>query len=257
VSGPTDAAAPRASAARVAAWVGVVASLVLIPATILGSTAAATQVANASQAVDERLAVGVPLAQAAANGADSLEAAAGTIAQAADAVASGAGPLAPVLNQVATFSHGYESFQGSYQAAVDAAGAAADRLESIAAVLPEGMAQNLRNGIGHVEDLATQLQASAASLVDVPKVGVVTDVASTIGELARKVETALAGIAEGLHTTADNLAQTRDAVSVRSSEIVLGLTILAVAVGGWLAYSAILNVALLRLLPAPRSRLAR
>jgi len=238
----------------VAAWVGVVVSLVLIPATILGSTAAAGQVAGTAQAVDDRLAVGVPLAQAAARGAEALEAAAGTIAQAADAVASGAGPLAPVLNQVATFSHGYESFQGSYQAAVDAAGAAADRLESIAAVLPEGMAQNLRNGIGHVEDLATQLQTSAASLVDVPKVGVVTDVASTIAELARKVQTAMVGIGEGLDTTAANLEQTRDAVSVRSSEIVLGLTILAVAVGGWLAYSAILNVALLRLLPARRPR---
>jgi len=233
----------------VVAWVGVIVSLVLIPATILGSTAAAGQVSSTAQAVDERLAVGVPLVQAAAQGAATLQAVAGTIAQAADAVATGADPLAPLLNQVATFSHGYESFQGSYQAAVDAAGAAADRLESVAAMLPEGMAQNLRSGIGHLEDLATQLHASAASLVDVPKVGVVTDVAGTVAELARKVQTGLADIGDGLDRAAANLVQTRDAVSVRTSEIILGLTILAVVVAAWLAYSATLNVALLRLLP--------
>ena len=43
--------------------------------------------------------------------------------------------------------------------------------------------------------------------------------------------------------------------SVRSGEISVGLTVLAVAIGAWLVYTAVLNVALLRLLPtdAPAS----
>lgn len=232
-----------------AAWAGVLASLLLIPATILASTAAAGQVTETANAVDERLAVGVPLAQAAARGADAVESAAGAIAQTADAVASGSGGLTPVLEKVATFSDAYQTFQGSYQAAVDAAGAAADRLESIATVLPEGMAESLRNGIGHLEDLTAQLEATAAGLLDPPTVGVVTDVAGAIGDLARKVETVVVGIGEALDNAAASLETTRDAVSVRSDQITLGLTVLAVVVAAWLAYSALLNVALLRLLP--------
>jgi hypothetical protein len=234
----------------VAAWAGILASVLLIPATILASTAVAGQVDATAQAVDQRLAVGVPLAQAASQGADAVEAAAGTIAETADAVASGSGGLTPVLDQVASFSSAYQSLRGAYQAAGDAAGAAVDRLESIAAVLPEGMAENVRNGIAHVESLATQVEATATGLLDPPTVGVVTDVAGSIAGLARDVETAMAAIGEGLAKTASDLEKTRGAISVRSDEIVLGLTVLAIAVGAWLAYSAMLNVALLRLLPA-------
>lgn len=240
-----------------AAWAGILASLLLIPAAILGSAAAAGQVTQTADAVDEKLAVGVPLAQTAARGADTVESAAATIAETADAVASGSGGLTPVMDQVATFSDAYQSFQASYQAAVDAAGAAADRLESVAAVLPEGMAESVRNGIGRLEDLSTQLEATASGLLDAPTVGVVTDVANAIADSARKVETVMVGLGEGLDNAAASLQKTRDAVNVRSDEITLGLTILAVAVGGWLAYSAMLNVALLRLLPVRGARPTR
>lgn len=252
MSGPPDAAAPRASAARVAAWVGLIVSLLLIPVAVVGGTSAAGQVATAADAVDERLAVGVPLAEAASRGADSLESAAGTIADTAAAVAAGGGSLTPVVNGVASFSNAYQSFRGAYQSAADAAGAAADRLESIAVMLPEGMAEDLRSATARLDDLASQLEASATRLLEAPTVGVVADIADTIAELARRVESALTRVGDGLDNTATHLAQAREAVGVRSDEITLLLTVLAVAAGAWLAYSALLNVALLRLLPGRR-----
>jgi hypothetical protein len=39
-------------------------------------------------------------------------------------------------------------------------------------------------------------------------------------------------------------------VSARSQEVTVVLTVLAVVISAWLAYTATLNVALLRLLPA-------
>jgi uncharacterized phage infection (PIP) family protein YhgE len=242
-------------AGRLAAWAGIAVSLLLIPATLLGYTNASSQVAGTADAVDERLAAALPLVEAASHAAGVAATAAAPIADTADAAASGAGSLATAFNEVAGFSDAYQSLRDSYQAAADAATAAAERLQSIAAMLPEGVAADLGSAIGRMEARAQQLEAQVAALRDAPMVGVVEDVASTIADLARHVEAGLVAIRTLLDDTAAKLQGTRDAVSVRSKEITLVLTVLAVAISAWLVYSAALNIALLRVLPrrGPRS----
>jgi hypothetical protein len=84
VSASDDAAGPPA-ASRLAARAGIVVSLLLIPVTLLGAAYATAQVTATARAVDDRLAQGVPLIEAAAQGAETLATAAGTIAATAEA----------------------------------------------------------------------------------------------------------------------------------------------------------------------------
>ena len=248
-----DAATRRPSAARVAAWLGILVSLLLIPATLVGYANVSGQVAEAADTVDERLALGISLVDTASQGVDVLATAAGTIGQTADEAASDAGLLGGVFDQIASFSDDFQAFQESYHEAADAAGDVAERVESFSAVLPGDVAPDLGDAVGTLEARVAQLEDAVGELLDQPAVGVVVEVTG-IADLARRVETAMVGLGEGLETVSANLARTRDAVNVRSGEIAAGLTVLAAAIGAWLVYTAVLNVALLRVLPDRRQR---
>jgi hypothetical protein len=119
-------------------------------------------------------------------------------------------------------------------------------------MLPPGVGEDLRASMANLEAGATQLDEQVDALLAAPTVGVVPDVASGIASLARRVQSGMVSIGDGLAGISAQLQSTRDAVGVRSSEITLMLTILAVVMSAWLAYTATLNVVLLRLFPKRR-----
>jgi hypothetical protein len=251
VSASVDAAGPP-TASRWAARAGIVVSLLLIPVTLLGYATATAQLTATARAVDDRLAEGVPLIEAAAQGADTLATAAGTIAQTAEAAASETGSLPTAFHEVVSFSGPYHAFSESYRAAAEAAGEAVESVQSVATMLPPGVGEDLRASMANLEAGATQLDEQVDALLAAPTVGVVPDVASGIASLARRVQSGMVSIGDGLAGISAQLQSTRDAVGVRSSEITLMLTILAVVMSAWLAYTATLNVVLLRLFPKRR-----
>jgi hypothetical protein len=241
--------APRPTASRVAAWIGIVVSLLLVPITLVGQATVTDQVDSTAVAVDARLAQVVPLVEAAAKNVDALVNATRTVATTAESVASSGGSLQPALDAVETFSVAYASARGSYQEALDAAAAAVERLDAIATLLPAGVAQGLREALSELESRIQQLEAAAGQLVDAPTGGLVAQVAGTIAERARQVESALMTVAVALDGVGAQLRQTRQTVSIRAGEITLALTILAAVICTWLVYTAVLNWLLLRRFP--------
>ena len=243
--GPTA----RATAPRVAAWIGVAVSLLLVPVTLVGQATVTDQVDATADAMDARLEQALPLVEAAAKNVDALVDAARTVATTAESVADTGGSVQPALDAVETFSVAYASARSSYQEALDAASAAIERLDAIATLLPAGVAQGLRDSLGELESRIEQLEAAAGQLVDAPTGGLVAQVAGTIAERARQVESALMTVAVTLNGAGAQLRQTRQTVSIRAGEITLALTVLAAVICTWLVYTAVLNWVLLRRFP--------
>jgi hypothetical protein len=244
--GPTT----RVTAPRVAAWIGIVLSLLLLPVTIVGQATVTDQVDATADAVDARLAQAVPLVEAAANNVDALVNAVRTVAATAESVASSGGFLQTALDEVESFSTAFASSRASYEGAIDAINDAAERLEAVATLLPADVAQGLRDTLSGLENRVQQLEASVAQLVDAPTAGLVAQVAGTIAERARQVESAMMAVAGTLESAGAQLRDTRKTVSIRAGEITLALTVLAAVICTWLLYTAVLNWVLLRRFPA-------
>jgi ABC-type transporter Mla subunit MlaD len=223
---------------------GIVISLLLLPATILGQAAVTDQVDATAETVDVRLGQGIPLVESAASGVDTVIVAAQTVADTATSVAETGGSLRPVLEEVETFSDAYSSFRSRYQATTATLSAAVDSVEAIATLLPVGAAQSLHDALSGLEERVQELESSVADLLDAPGAGV-AQVAETIAERAHQVEAALTAVAGSLDETAAQLQRTRETVSVRAAEISLAVTGLAVAICAWLIYTAILDWVLL------------
>jgi hypothetical protein len=240
--------APRTTVPRVAAWIGIVVSLLLLPVTIVGQAIVTDQVDSAAGAVDARLAQAVPLVDAAASSVHAAVSAAQTVAATAESVAS-TGFLQTALDEVETFSAVYASSRDSYQSAIDAIHDAVERLGTVAMLLPAGVAQGVRDTLSALEDRLRQLEASVKQLVDAPTGGLVAQVAGTIADRARQVESALTAAAGTLDGAGEQLRQTRQTLSIRAGEISLAVTVLAALICTWLVYTAVLNWLLLRRFP--------
>jgi hypothetical protein len=166
--GTASASAPRgpsarATAPRVAAWIGIAVSLLLLPVTILGQATVTDQVDTTAEAVDARLEQAVPLVESASTAVDAVVTAARTVATTADSVASTGGSLQPALDEIESFSVVYEASRDSYQGALDAANAGIERLEAIATLLPLGVAQGLRDALSDLESRIQQLERASPS----------------------------------------------------------------------------------------------
>jgi ABC-type transporter Mla subunit MlaD len=225
--------------------IGIVLSLLLLPATVLAQATVTDQVDATAKTVDVRLGQGIPLVESAATGVDAVITAAEAIAETATSVAETGGALRPVLDEVETFSNAYASFRASYQATTDKLSAAVEGVEAIAALLPRGVAPALHDALSGLEERVQQLDASVAALLDAPAAGV-AQVAATIAERAHQVAAAMTAAAGSLDEAATRLQRTRETVSGRASEISLAVTGLAVVICAWLIYTAILNWMLLR-----------
>jgi hypothetical protein len=224
-------------------------SLLLPPVTLLGQAIVTDRVDATADAVDVRLEQALPLVESASTAIDAAVTAARTVASTAESVVSTDGFLQPVLDEVDSLSITYASLRGSYQDALDAANSAVERLEAVATLLPADVAQSLRAAIGDLESRIQQLEARVAGLIDAPTGGLVAQVAGTIGERARQVESALTAVGGSLDQAAAQLEQTRQAVSMRAGEIALAVTVVAAVVSAWLVYTAMLNWVLLRRFP--------
>jgi hypothetical protein len=239
----------RAAAPRVAGWIGIALSLLLLPVIFLGQVTVTGQVDATADAVDARLEQALPLVEAAATHVDAAVDAARTVASTAESVASTGGLLQSALDEIEDFSVAYASTRASYQGAVDGVDASLERLETITTFMPADIAQGLRDALGGLKSRLQQLDSSVAQLVDAPTAGLVAQVAGTIAERARQVESVLAAVAGTLDDATTQLNQIRQAISARAGEIALGVTVLAALISAWLLYAAILNWVLLRRFP--------
>jgi hypothetical protein len=231
---------------------GIVVSLVLLPATILARTAVTDQVDATAETVDARLGQGIPLVETAATSVDAVIVAAETVAETATSVAETGGSLRPVLDELETFSDAYASFRALYQGTHATLSAAVDGVEAIATILPGSVAPALHDALSRLEDRVQQLEVSVADLLDAPAAGV-AQVAETIAERAQQVAAAMTAVAGSLDEAASQLQRTRETVSGRASEISLAVTGLAVLICAWLIYTVILNGVLLRTIQARNS----
>ena len=239
----------RAAVPRVAAWIGIALSLLLLPVIFLGQATVTGQVDATADAVDARLEQALPLVEAAATHVDAAVDAARTVATTAESVASTGGLLQSALDEIRDFSVAYASTRASYQGAIDGVDASLERLETITTFMPADIAQGLRDALDSLKSRLQQLDSSVAHLVDAPTAGLVAQVAGTIAERARQVESVLAAVAGTLDDATTQLKGIRQAISTRAGEIALGVTVLAALISAWLLYTAILNWVLLRRFP--------
>lgn len=231
-------------AARGAAAIGTVLSLILVPGVFAGRTLLIERVTVTGDAISGRLATGSAMIATAGTRVTAVIEGAGAVADAADALTRRIeSPTA-----VTDVTDAYLQFSTSYDDASTAVVAALPEFEALDGPPDGELAARLRDGVDRVREAVSDLDERMADLMATPQVQLAVRVVGFIGDAARQVKSTAEGLSVALEDAGAQLDATRERVISTASDITTSATIVAMAAVTWLLYTSVLNVVLLRFL---------
>jgi hypothetical protein len=228
--------------------VGVAVAIVLAIVVLLGRGWAVDKVHSVAASIDDALARGIPLLDQVDGRIATVNDRLGAVGAAATAVANGTNTPPPVAQRLSSalssVSEQYLALRASYAEARARIVSAADRLQTLDAIVP--FITIPQGPVDSLQALDDRVQALDASVMAIMDANVAATAGTAVVDRVAKAQTTLADVQARLAAVEARLQQTRANVASAADRISAVITLLALVLVLALAYAAFLHVVLFR-----------